>query len=345
MIAVDRLDAVAGDFRVREMSFELPEGRYGAIVGPTGAGKTLLLEAVVGLLPATFGRIWISGRDVSGDSPESRRLGYVPQDQALFPHMTVAENIAFGLEDVEGPARDGRVREISALMGIERLLDRRPRTLSGGEAQRVALARALAPRPRVLLLDEPLTGLDGSTHDEMVEVIRRVHGATGATILHVTHDLDEALSLASHLGVIHAGRLLQWGTTSEVVDRPGSAHVARATGYANLLPGVGMGAAATYGEFVFPGPPPSSADFLIAIRAEDILLGPVSLPNQACVERLLIRSRDVRVTLRKGASCVDASTSAAQARALGLEPGKEVGWDIEPDRVHFVPSESAGVRA
>jgi molybdate/tungstate transport system ATP-binding protein len=196
-----------GTFTLADISFEVPAGQYGVLMGRTGCGKTTLLEAICGLKPVAAGSVHLLGRDVTRLKPAARGVGYVPQDRALFPTMTVRENLAFALE-VRRWKRDAmasRVGELADLLGIADLLERRPHGLSGGEAQRVALGRALALRPAVLLLDEPLSALDEETREGLVELLRAVRAQTGVTVLHITHSRGEAERLADRLLVLRDG--------------------------------------------------------------------------------------------------------------------------------------------
>lgn len=201
MIEVDKITAVAGDFVLRDFSLVVPEGEYGALMGRTGCGKTTLLEVIAGLKPVQAGRILLGGRDVTRLRPALRGIGYVPQDGALFTNLTVREHLAFALvirRVSEAEIRE-RVAGLADMLGIEYLLERYPFGLSGGERQRVALGRALSFRPRVLLLDEPLSAVDEETREEMYGLLRTVHGETGVTVLHVTHNAEEARQLAQHV--------------------------------------------------------------------------------------------------------------------------------------------------
>ena len=209
MIAVEALSVRAGSFALDGISFTIPAGRHGVLMGKTGSGKTTILEALCGLKPVAGGRVLFSGIDVTLKKPAARGVGYVPQDGALFPGMTVRDHLAFALEirRQEAAAIERRVRELAEMLGIAALLSRRPRGLSGGEAQRVALGRALAASPRILCLDEPLGALDDETRSEMCEVLRRVKAATGVTILHVTHRMEEARELADCLLRLEGGRV------------------------------------------------------------------------------------------------------------------------------------------
>jgi len=217
MIAVENLTVRAGAFHLDGVSFTIPTGEYAALMGKTGSGKTTLLETICGLKTAKAGRILLLDRDVTRLRPADHGVGYVPQDLALFPTVNVRDHLSFALE-VRGWDRDAiarRVGELSEMLGLRGLLDRRPHGLSGGEGQRVALGRALSFRPRVLLLDEPLTALDDETRTEMYALLRSVQRLTGVTTLHVTHSLAEAKALADRI------LMLKGGAVAERVAAPG----------------------------------------------------------------------------------------------------------------------------
>ncbi len=227
-------------FALEGIDLEVTEGEYLVVLGPSAAGKTLLLEMVAGLHSPDAGRIVIDGVDGSELPPERRRVGFVYQDYALFPHLTVLENVAFGARFGQGLAREDACRtahELLARVGVTDLADRSPMTLSGGERQRVALVRALAAKPRVLLLDEPLSALDQTTRDELRALLRSIHLKTGVTVVHVTHDRSEAASLADRVVVMMEGRLVQTGTVEEVFSLPTNEAVARFVGVENRLAG------------------------------------------------------------------------------------------------------------
>ena len=198
MIAVEKLNIEQGEFSLSDLTFELPEGAYGVLVGKSGCGKTTLLEAVCGLRPIASGRILLGGRDVTTLKPGERGVGYVPQDGALFPHLSVARQLGFSLALRKTQTRQiaQRVEELSERLGITHLLDRMPDSLSGGECQRVALGRALSIHPEYLCLDEPLSALDDETHDEIYELLQQTVKGTDVTVLHVTHNKREVDSLA-----------------------------------------------------------------------------------------------------------------------------------------------------
>ncbi len=199
-----------------------------AVLGPSGSGKSTLLRAIAGLEPVAAGRVLIDGADQSAVPPARRGVAMVFQSFALFPHLDVERNIAFGLR-ARGEATDG-VLETARSLRLDGLLDRRPGELSGGERQRVALARALVAGPRVLLLDEPLSNLDAQLRASARTEIRRVQERTGMTTLHVTHDQDEALALGHRVAVLHEGRVVQVGTPDELWERPASPWIARFVG-------------------------------------------------------------------------------------------------------------------
>lgn len=245
------------EFHLREIHLDVAAGEYFVVLGPTGAGKTVLLETIAGLFQPRRGHILIGGEDVTDTAPEHRGIGFVYQDYALFPHLNVAENIAFGLKlrkDLRGLQRlsdlgglverkqknrivEHQVDKISRLLSIDHLLHRSPQTLSGGEQQRVALARALIVKPRLLLLDEPLSALDPETREGLQRELARVHRELGTTTLHVTHDFEEAVALGDRIAVVHQGRIVQVGTPEDIFRRPADEFVARFVGVRNIFRG------------------------------------------------------------------------------------------------------------
>ena len=198
MIRLENIMLRQGDFELRDIQLELEVGEYGVLMGRSGCGKTTLIEAVCGLRTIAAGRIILGDLDVTALPPAERGVGYVPQDRALFPTQPVREQLAFALvlRSLGQAEIAARVEELAELLGLGALLDRLPDKLSGGEAQRVALGRALAHRPSVLCLDEPLSALDEELHDEMCQLLERIHCETGVTVLHITHSPSEAKRLA-----------------------------------------------------------------------------------------------------------------------------------------------------
>jgi molybdate/tungstate transport system ATP-binding protein len=237
LIRLRNVSSKKGTFHLRSINLEVARGEYFVLLGPTGAGKTQLLEIIAGLHFPTTGEIWIDGENVTALPPERRRVGFMYQDYLLFPHLTVRGNIAFGLRRESPGQVEPRIEEVSRLLEIDHLLDRRVVGLSGGEQQRIALARALAPRPRVLLLDEPLSALDPQTRRGLRHELSSLHNQLETTTLHVTHDFEEALVLADRLAVIHEGAIVQVGPPDLVFRRPNSAFLASFFGAENLFRG------------------------------------------------------------------------------------------------------------
>ena len=211
MIRLSQLCVEAGAFRLAHIDLEIPTGSYAVLMGRTGTGKTTLLEAICGLKAIAGGRIELDGSEVQHLRPRERGIGYVPQDRALFQTLTVRDNLAFALEvrRWDRAAATQRVDELAQLLGLARLLDRKPHRLSGGEAQRVALGRALAARPRILCLDEPLSALDDDTRDEIYALLQSVQQVAGVTTLHVTHHRGEAQRLADRIFHLREGKIYE----------------------------------------------------------------------------------------------------------------------------------------
>ncbi|OPY75045.1 MAG: Maltose/maltodextrin import ATP-binding protein MalK [Syntrophorhabdus sp. PtaU1.Bin153] len=237
MIAIKGLSARAGSFSIRDISLDINDGEYFVIVGPTGAGKTILLECLAGLHRIRGGEIWVDERDVTSYPPEKRQVGYVPQDYALFPFLNVRDNITFGLRRIghDRTVVNEKVESLAHLLGIHHLLDRNVRTLSGGEKQRIAIARALAISPKMLLLDEPMGSLDVRTGKFLRLELKRFHEELGITTVHVTHNLVEAEEMAERMAIMNVGKIEQIGTPERVFFYPQSPFVSDFIGTPNIL--------------------------------------------------------------------------------------------------------------
>ena len=263
---------------VDEASLDVPDGTLLALLGPSGCGKTTILRLIAGLDIPDAGTITIRGVEVQSERvsvpPERRRVGMVFQDYALFPHLDVRQNVGFGLP--RGPAGDGRAERALEQVGLAALAQRMPHELSGGQQQRVALARALAPDPRLVLLDEPFSNLDATLRVELREEIRDVLRRAAATAVFVTHDQEEALSLADEVAVMMDGRILQVATPDDLYRRPASRAVAEFVGEANLVPGRGMGRAVVceLGTVAIPEPMIGGVDLLIRPEALQLTVDP-----------------------------------------------------------------------
>jgi ABC-type sugar transport system ATPase subunit len=229
MIQIRGLAFRAGDFSVRDVTLDVATGEYFVLLGPNGSGKTLLIHCLCGLQRAESGSIAIGGRDVTRSEPRFRRVGYVPQDYGLFPHLDVARNVTFALRAAGLSLADAlhKVAPLVEMLHLAKLMDHSPQTLSGGERQKVALARAMALQPQLLLLDEPVSALDGPTRAEVLQQLRHVQRQFAVTTIHVCHSIDEAEAVADRAGVMIDGRLVQTGRLAELIQNPAGAEVAR----------------------------------------------------------------------------------------------------------------------
>lgn len=236
---VDLVDTDRTEFHLREINLQIAPGEYFVILGPTGAGKTVLLEAIAGLHQLRRGRILIDDEDITTAPPERRGIGFVYQDYALFPHLDVQGNISFGLKlrKLDRKTIEKRVADMAQLLSIDHLLHRSPTTLSGGEQQRAALARALVVEPRLLLLDEPLSALDPAMREELQREMARLHHQLSTTTIHVTHDFEEAVALGDRIAVVNEGRIAQTGKPQDIFRKPASEFVAHFVGVRNIFQG------------------------------------------------------------------------------------------------------------
>src|SRR5260370_3637984 len=236
-IVLDRVTKVYDEPVVSNVSLDVPEGNFVTLLGPSGSGKTTILQMIGGFVQPTAGRIFFGGADMTALPPNKRPCNTIFQDLGLFPHMTVAENVAYGLKvrRVNAATRRKRTSDMLGIVALEGLERRRIHQLSAGQRQRVALARALVLEPAVLLLDEPLTGLDERLRQQMRDEIGHLHRRLGATFLAVTHNHDEPLSLSDRIAVLRRGRIEQMGTPRELFERPANAFVARFVGFHALL--------------------------------------------------------------------------------------------------------------
>jgi iron(III) transport system ATP-binding protein len=300
------------DAAVEAVSLTLVAGQIGVLIGPSGCGKTSLLRAVAGLERPSAGRISMDGRVLSGDgvfvAPEARQIGMVFQDYALFPHLSVARNIGFGLRERPRAEQRARVAEMLELVGLEGVERRAPHELSGGQQQRVALARALAPAPRLLLLDEPFSSLDVDLRERLAHDVRTILKRTGTTALFVTHDQLEAFALGDSIGVMQRGRLEQWDDAYTLYHRPATRFVADFIGHGVFAPArivmtprglrvsTPLGDLADAAECPLPDAYPDGACDIL-LRADDIVHDDAALVK-ARIERKAFRGSEFLYTLR-----------------------------------------------
>ena len=308
-----RLDGVGRDFgglaALRDVSLTVKRGEFVALLGPSGCGKSTALNCIAGLMPLTHGSIWLDDTRIDRLRPEQRGFGMVFQNYALFPHMSVRRNVGFGLT-TRGVSRAEiarRVDEALALVRLQEQVNKLPGQLSGGQQQRVAIARAIVIEPPLVLMDEPLSNLDAKLRLEMRSEIRRIHNMLGSSTIYVTHDQDEALSMADRIVVLRSGRVRQVGSPQELYARPAHVDVAEFMGYRNLLPtaaspganglyDVTLGSARLAGTAVEPL---ARSDAVLAIRPEDLVPrddGPIA----ATIESAEYRGRSFFGVARTG---------------------------------------------
>jgi ABC-type Fe3+/spermidine/putrescine transport system ATPase subunit len=343
---------------VDHASLEIRPGELAFLLGPSGAGKSTLARIVAGLEEADEGEIYFEGRIIHTLPAAERRVGLVFQDDALWPHMTVAENVGYGLR-VRGmtrPERRERVQEILGTVGIDSLAERKPATLAPLQRLRVALARAMVIEPELLILDEPLARLEPRARPEFRDELRRLHAETETTTLVLTSDPREALSMADRLAVIDLGRVVQVGLPGDVYNRPADTFVARFLGPTNLIQGQVEGADAR-GDLIVrtplgrligqsaSGPIPSGAPVTLAIRPESISLGPTATPGAnrfaATLERQTFLGEVRQVDLR-GPGDWPVSALALQGQSGGLREGQGVTASVPPELVVILPGKFAG---
>lgn len=232
MLKIQHLHKKLGDFKLTDINLEIAKGEYFVILGPTGTGKSIVLETLAGLYKPDEGKIYFDEVDLTNEYPENREIGFVYQDYVLFPHLSVKNNIIFGLKQKKIPKDEiqQKLDDILSMFKINHLINRKPLTLSGGEQQRVAIARALITSPKILLMDEPLSSLDPKTKEEFIYMLKSIHDKRKNTVIHVTHDFNEALALADKIAVMNKGAVVQVGTPEEIFKRPNCDFVANFTG-------------------------------------------------------------------------------------------------------------------
>jgi len=344
MICIDQLTVRFPGFTLSDVSLRVEKGEFFTILGPTGAGKTLILESIAGLVPVSSGRVEVNGRDISRLAPEDRGVGIVYQDQALFPHLAVRENIRYGVryhrQSLSDP--EGRFDFLVDRLRLKHLLKRKVDNLSGGERQRVALARALAVDPKVLLLDEPLSALDPNFREDIREILKQLHAETGITVLMVTHDFTEAHFLAQRAAVLNGGRVEQIGSVRDVFLRPSTPFVAHFVGMKNVLPARINGGRADVEGIKLSVPAGNGHTRHIAIRPENIHICPepsgTGEPNffSGTVSRIINQGfySDLEVDI-SGVTFRTVLTAGA-LMAGGVRKGKRLYLKILPEDIHLI---------
>jgi spermidine/putrescine transport system ATP-binding protein len=333
---------------LHEVSFAITEGEFFTLLGPSGCGKTTLLRLIAGFEPPSGGALVLDGRDIAQMPPNRRPVNTVFQNYALFPHMTVAENVGFALGAQGRPKAEvaETVARMLDLVRLSHLAHRKSGELSGGQQQRVALARALAPKPRILLLDEPLSALDMKLRKEMQVELKRLQKETGLTFIFVTHDQEEALTMSDRIAVMNGGRIQQIATPRDLYDQPANRFVAGFIGETNFLAARCQG-----GQLVLP-----QADATVAtehadgpvtlmVRPEHVVLGapqPGGLVLKAKVERLVYFGTDTHVHLLLGdGSALVARVQNALRGGAPCREGETIPLSLPADALRLLPQEAA----
>jgi iron(III) transport system ATP-binding protein len=336
LLEVENLRHAYGEQEVvRGLSFALPRGSIGCLLGPSGCGKTTVLRCIAGFEAVREGEIRLSGRAVSRPGsalpPEKRRIGMVFQDYALFPHLRVADNIAFGLQRATQADRATRLGELAGLVGLSEVLQKYPHEISGGQQQRVALARALAPRPELLLLDEPFSNLDVELRERLSLEVRDIIRASGATAILVTHDQHEAFAMADEIGILHDGRIQQWDTAYNLYHRPANRFVADFVGQGVFLPATAINSSELeieLGVLKAERMPPGAA-VEVLLRPDDVVHDDAATRRAEVVHKAF-RGAEILYTLRLESG----------RRVLALVPshhnhalGERIGIRLDVDHV------------
>ncbi len=344
MMEVEGISKEWDDFQLKNVSFDVERGEYFVLLGPTGAGKTLLLELLAGFYEPDEGRVMVDDEDYTFKEPHKRDFAFVYQDYMLFPHMDVRENIAYGLEVRDADGIQEKVLSIAREIGVEDLLKRKPRTLSGGEQQRVSLARALIMEPEILLLDEPFGSLDYKTTEELRELVKDIHKDYGCTVIHVTHDQEEAVLMGDRLGVMKDGAIVQIGEPQGIMRRPTSKFVAEFVGTGNIFHGkAGRDGDVTIidvdGVEIY-STAKARGDVTATIRPEDIIVSEEGFESSArnnfkgVVRRITDRGIYQEVEIDIGVPMIVFITRQS-VEGLGLEEGKDIYLLFKASAVHL----------
>lgn len=349
MLRIESLSITLGEFSVCNVLLEIQPGEYFIILGPTGAGKTVLLETIAGIHMPESGRILLGDNEITSTEPRLRNIGMVYQDYMLFPHLTVEDNIAFGLRQRKNSPDNhyALVEEMCSLLEISHLMKRYPGTLSGGEQQRVALARALVIKPEILLLDEPMSALDGRTRERMRVELSRIRKLTGTTIIQITHHFDDVFALADRIAIMREGRIIQTGETSEVFLHPSDTFIAEFLGIGNIIRGTSSNAGniiqiTTRNGTAFFAASDVIGDVVATLHAEDVILSTAPFSSSArnsvlgTVTEVIPSGSTVRVILDVG-FLLTALLTRESCRELYLEPGSRVYATFKASAVHVIP--------
>jgi len=348
MLSLNHLSVDFADFSLKDISFEVRDGEYFILLGESGAGKSMILETIAGLITPAEGNIFLNDYDITRVRIRDRGIGLLFQDYAVFPHMSVRENIAYPIKNTfSSRERHQKIEKVAEKTGILHLLHRRPSTLSGGELQRVALARTLTLEPSILLLDEPLSALDPKLRGGLRSLLRKLNHE-GITIVHVTHDYEEALSLANRIAVVDNGTIVQIGTPAEVFRQPRSAFIAHFIGLKNFYPAAlithdGIQQVCLDGHLVFriQSDFPDSTGWIM-IRSEEVILSLEKLTSSALnsfqgkITEIIPLKTGFEVIVEIGVQMCSYITEES-LKKWDIQPGKSLWVSFKASGIAFIP--------
>lgn len=352
MLRISNLKVQVGECRLRDIDLHVQAGGYYVLLGPSGMGKSILLETIAGHYRPQEGRIEIGNTDITRENIQNRPVSLVYQDQNLFPHMDVARNIGYGLHSqaLNRDEKNNRIREIAERTDIKHLLDRRPGTLSGGETQRVALARALVIQPQCLLLDEPLGSLDAEPRRRMQKLLREITRRRETAVLHVTHDFEEALALGSRVGIMEDGTIRREGRPETIFHNPRSEFEARMAGIRNFVRGTLRQTEEGTADFhtgnrclsILTDDEPGRGYAIIP--STDVTLAESETHTSArnCFKGTVIDVAGARtgmeITVEAGDLSITARVTRLSVEELGIKPGKQIWVSFKASAARFVPA-------
>ncbi|MEA2085343.1 MAG: ABC transporter ATP-binding protein [Thermodesulfobacteriota bacterium] len=348
MINVQDVNIKVGSFFLNDINLHVRKGEYFVIVGPTGAGKSCILNCIAGLYKIDSGDLWVDGKRSNNVPIEERNIGYVFQDAFLFPHLNVYKNIAFGLRSRKDGSRDDvekKISDICRLFGIYGFLDRSVYNLSGGEKQRVALARSMICEPKAILLDEPFSSVDRNTAEKLMIEFKKIHEQTGQTVVHVTHNQEEAMILADRICVMNNGILIQTGAPGEILRKPDSEFVADFFGAHNVFQGISViesdfSRIECNGNHVYCREP-RSGEIVFSVRPEEVVISLNDTRVQSrnnysgTVKRIVDRGVIIQVFIDAGFPIVSYIFRNSLTN-MGLREGDSVNIGFEESAVHII---------
>ncbi|PWR69730.1 ABC transporter ATP-binding protein [Methanospirillum lacunae] len=349
MLRIENVSLTLGDFQLKSLFLHIENPEYWVIIGPSGAGKTILLEMIAGIHKPASGRILFEGNDITHDQPKDRNIAMMYQDLMLFPHLTVKENILFSVKirRAYNVDTEAKISDLISILGIGHLMDRNPDTLSGGEAQRIALARALIQKPRLLLLDEPLSALDSMTRERLRQEIRKIHEHLKIPIIHITHHFEDVYALAEKVAIMQDGTIVQTGKPEDVFAHPCTPYVAQICGTENIFRGEaipdGTGSILNLGDLQIRISAQHRGPVVAVLRSEDIIISIQPFKSsarhtlQATVTELIPSGPFIRVVLDTGIRMI-AIVTRTSSEELSLMPGDEVFVTFKESALHVIPT-------